>query len=156
MSPDHHFSGSAAEAGSTTLGRITPVMLENLRATKPWVRLLSIVGFVGSTLLLMAALVLPLVGALTNELGGAAAGVAMGGAYLLIGCLYFFPSLFLFRYANAIRSLLINSDERSMELALSHQKSFWRLVGIATLVLLAVYGVVFFVVIVAGVGAALA
>jgi hypothetical protein len=130
-------------------------MVAHLRATKPWARLVSIVGFVASGLMMLVGLALPFVGALSREFGGAVGGVALGLVYLLIGSLYFFPSLLLFRYANAIRSLLTTGDGKCMELALSCQRRFWRLVGIATLVVLCVYGVLLIVGVVVAIGAAL-
>jgi len=139
MSPDDEGTAKAGDNGLSSLGPITPLMVAHLRGTKPWARLVSIVGFVGSGLALLAGLTLPFVGALSRELGGAVGGIAMGLLYLLVGCLYFFPSLFLFRYADAIGRLLLNGDSGSMELALAHKRSFWRLVGIATLIMVCLY-----------------
>jgi len=147
--------GGVVEGASVEFGPVTPVMVGHLRDTKPWVRLASIMGFMGSALMFVAGIVVPFVGALSHELGGAIGGIAIGLLYLLLGCFYFFPSLFLFRYASAIRSMLTAKDTRSMELALSYQMRFWRLVGIATLAMLCIYGVAFVVIVLFGILAAL-
>lgn len=155
MSSADEGAGPSVGAGSKPLGLITPLVVDHLRGTKPWVRLLSIVGFVTSALVLIVALVMPFGGALSGELGGAVGGVAMAAVYLLLGCLYFFPSLFLFRYASAIRRFLETGDGASLELALSHQRSFWRLVGIMTVVVLCFYAVALVIAVMLGIATAL-
>jgi Na+/melibiose symporter-like transporter len=113
-------------------------MIEHLRATKPWVRFLSIMGFIGSGLMLLAGLVMPVLGTLNDELGGwASAG--FGILYVAFAVVYVFPSLFLWRYASAIGVLVSTRGIREMELALSHQKSFWRFFGIMSLVMVCLY-----------------
>jgi hypothetical protein len=155
VSPDDAPARMSGDDGSSTLGSITPIMVAHLRATKPWARLVSMVGFVGSGLILLVGLILPFVGAFSHNVGGAVGGIAMGIVYVLLGCLYFFPSLFLFRYASAIHRLLVTGDSESMELALSHQRSFWRFIGIATLVVLCLYAVALVVIVIVAVGSAM-
>jgi hypothetical protein len=119
--------------GSTTLGY--------LKETKPWVRLFSVLGFIGSAFLVIAALLM-MVGAgfLGEEMQGAI-GVGMGLAYLLFALLYIMPSLFLWRYASAIQTLLSSRRTADLDEALKQQKSFWRFLGIITAVLLCIYAV---------------
>lgn len=154
MSPDNEIQGSAAAGSFTALGPITPAMVSYLGDTKPWVRLLSIVGFITSGLMLLLALVIPFVGAFSRGFG-LFGGIAMGLMYLLMGCLYVFPSLFLYRYASAIHGLLSTGESRFMEVALSQQKSFWRLVGITTIVVLCLYAIGLVFLLIAGIGMAL-
>ena len=73
----------------------------------------------------------------------------------MLGLLYIFPSLFLFRYASGIASMLKEDAVRGMESALAAQKSFWRFVGILTVIVLCIYAVVLAVVVVGGIIAAL-
>ena len=54
--------------------------------------------------------------------------------YMVMAILYVAPGVFLYRYANAIRDLKANSNDAALEGALKHQKSFWRYVGIFTVV----------------------
>jgi hypothetical protein len=113
---------------------ITPAMIEFLGQTRPWVRFLSILGFVGTVFIVLAALFMMLMGGISgamrnNPLGGSG-GIVLGVVYLLMAFLYFFPSLFLFRYANGIASM-DGDTVGGMERALEAQKSFWRFVGIA-------------------------
>ena len=55
-------------------------------------------------------------------------------AYPLFGLLYVFPSLYLFRYARSIRDFVSSGHEQHLENALVAQRSFWRFVGIWSIV----------------------
>jgi hypothetical protein len=126
---------------------ITPPMIEALQKTKPWVRFLSILGFIACALMLLGALFMVIGGAVgaafTSRSGmGAAGGVVLGLVYGLLALLYVFPSLFLFRYASGIATMLSEDAVRGMENALNAQKSFWRFVGILTVIILCLYAVV--------------
>jgi hypothetical protein len=139
---------------------ITPQMIESLRQTKPWVRMFSILGFIGTALMVGLALFIVvgagIGGAFARQVGfGAVGGVLFGMLYLLLGLLYIFPSLFLFRYASGIASMLKDDTVRGMENALAAQKSFWRFVGILTTIVLCIYALVLVALVVAAIIAAL-
>ncbi len=136
------------------LPSVTAVMLAHLRATRPWVRFVSVVGFVMVGMLIVVAILMVGLGTFRHGLG-ALGGAALGLLYLLIALLYVFPSLFLARYATAIRAFERARDSSSLEAALAAQKSFWRFVGILTLVVLCFYLVVLALAFAAGVLGAL-
>ena len=79
-----------------------------------------------------------------NTQGSFISVIFFGVFYVLMGLLYFFPSLYLFRYASSIGSLLDGGGAREMEKALSNQKSFWKFAGILTLVSFgfAIFGII--------------
>jgi hypothetical protein len=77
--------------------------------------------------------------------------MALGGLYLLLAFLYIFPGLYLWRYANAIDSLVNAPQSLTLEEAMKHQTSFWRFIGILTAVMLIIYAVAFCLVMVFGV-----
>jgi hypothetical protein len=66
------------------------------------------------------------------------AGAGIGAAYLVFAVLYFFPALYLMRYAGAIKRIG-PANPTAMEEALARQASFWRLVGILTALLIGLY-----------------
>jgi hypothetical protein len=131
----------------STSGQImfTPAAMEMLRQTKPWVRFIAILGFIVTGFIVLGALIMLILGAGGIASGGRGGGAAAGFGlfialvYLLMAALYFFPSLFLNRYASHINALLSNRREDSLEAALAAQKAFWRLVGIIVLVVLCIY-----------------
>ena len=119
---------------------ITSPMVEYLRQTKPWVRFISILGFIGTAFLLLAGLFLMVgSGFLSSRFGSALGGVPtalIGLIYVVLGALYIIPVVFLFRYATGIQKALTMDLISGMEDALRSQKSFWRFVGILMLILL--------------------
>jgi hypothetical protein len=60
-------------------------------------------------------------------------------AYLLIGLVQFPPVFFLHRYAGRIAKLAASGAPSDLEDALRAQKSFWKYVGIFTLVVMILY-----------------
>jgi hypothetical protein len=145
---------AASPAQVTEANAVVPSrVLDLLRQTRPWVRLMSIVGFVVSALMIIG--------------GGAAASFAMLGrgdsstyamsagvlcVYVFMGALYLVPSLFLFRYASRITELLTNPQSLNLEAALEAQKSFWKFVGILTAIVLVIYLIIIVGAILAGIG----
>jgi len=154
-------ASSGPREGSTVTVSLTPLAQHYLDQTRPWVRLMSIMTFVGAGLMLLAALMMLLVavfggfaGAKSAELGGL--GSVVGGGllalfYLALACVYIAPGLYLSRYAAAITRLKANSTAGGLEDALKHQKSFWRFAGIVTAISIALAVVVVGVILVAGV-----
>lgn len=62
----------------------------------------------------------------------------MGIFYLALACLYVAPGVYLHRYAGAIKHLKSTCTDSGLEDVLKHQRSFWRFVGILSIVGLAV------------------
>jgi hypothetical protein len=60
-----------------------------------------------------------------------------------MGGLYLAPAFFLHQYASSINDFLQGGGDSAMETALGSQKSFWRFVGILTLVFICLYVLVF-------------
>jgi len=113
-----------------------------LRGTKPWVRFLSVLGFIGLVLLVLgclAMMALPV-----GPMGSMPIGprLAASSAYLLMGLVQFPAVLFLHRYASRIARLATSGDPVALEDALRAQKSFWKYVGILTLVMMILYTLV--------------
>ena len=69
-------------------------------------------------------------------------GALISLVYLLIGALYFFPTLKLSQYASRIARLRVTKSEVDLSAALEAQRSFWAFVGIVTLVVLCLYLVI--------------
>jgi type II secretory pathway pseudopilin PulG len=121
---------------------LTFTMLEALRSTKPWVRFLSILGFISSGFLILIGIGVAVFGAyqMATGTGEGALLIGLGLLYALFALLYIIPSLYLFRYANAIRdAIAAPSKAPAIERALEHQKSFWKFAGIMALIMLLLY-----------------
>jgi hypothetical protein len=131
---DDHNKSSEIPSNQPHSFAITGPMLDSLRQTKPWARLLSVLGFITIGFMLISGAV--------NMMGlfGTAANnplkpfLLIGNLNIVMGLLYFFPSFFLFRFASSIARLLDGGGTDDMEKALANQKSFWKFTGIMTLI----------------------
>lgn len=102
-----------------------------LAATQPWVRLVSILGFLSAALMIVSGVVAGIAGvALTGDSGMAALGLI----YPLMGILYIIPSVYLFKYASRIADYVRGGQEIQLEMALDSQRSFWKFVGVLAVV----------------------
>lgn len=135
---------AADAAAQPTSGGFTPLMVQHLSDTKPWVRLLAVLLFVSAALMALvgggSALVMS-IGSTVSESESFVelfAGIALGVIYFIMAIVYIPPALYLHRYANSIEVVKGGGGAKAIETALGHQRSFWRFVGI-----LALIGIVF-------------
>lgn len=133
---------SQAPSSETALAWTSEPIVESLRQTRPWVFFLSIVGFI-------VAAIIALLGFSQATLSffrptPQKAGETLGGAVVtsLMGVLYFFPSLYLLRFAGRIRDLTHSHRVADLEAALAAQKSFWRFCGIVAALMLSLYALI--------------
>ena len=71
--------------------------------------------------------------------GGFATGIVGGVVYGALALVYLIPSVFLSRYASDIARLRSSLRVQDLEEALQSQKSFWKFIGIATIVMIVLY-----------------
>ncbi|MBW3670567.1 MAG: type II secretion system protein GspG [Acidobacteria bacterium] len=137
--PPAHSPAAGATPGTD---RLTQDMLDSLRSTRPWVRFLSIIGFIAVGFMILGSIFIIGVGVIgggDEEMPGFLM-IGLGLLYLLMAILYVFPSMYLFRYASSItRALQPGPKAIPVQDALRHQKSFWKFVGILTLASMLLY-----------------
>ncbi|TWT37049.1 hypothetical protein KOR34_19960 [Posidoniimonas corsicana] len=128
---ENPFQSPAVGAEDQSL--INTGVASSLRATRPWVLFLAILGVVGIGFMVLGTL-------------GMAAAVALGGPGLpsgmaitlllfylgLIAC-YLFPVVYLFRFASRIQRFLAAGTAGTLQDALAVQKSVWKSLGIAVI-----------------------
>jgi hypothetical protein len=90
-------------------------------------------------------ILLGLAAVIFGALAGAGAEIILLGLYILLGLLYFFPSLHLYRYARRISELEETPHVERLEAALEAQRSFWRFVGILMAIVLVAYALLLIV-----------
>ena len=128
-----------AKDGSVDKNKATlNYIMNSLRATKPWTRLLSILGFIGTGFTILIGLGI-MVGRNFIPISPKAPPLAfLGIFYILTSVLYLVPSIWLSRYSSAIDSFLKGGDSVQLGNAMAYQKSFWKFVGILVLVSVAI------------------
>ncbi len=155
VSPGEPPAGFDAPAQPEEGGTITPRIHTALAQTRPWVLFLAILGFIGGGLVVLVGL-----GMLGMSVAGGGAGMDAGiGAvqavvFLVMSTIYLVPSYYLLRYGQQIGRFLRSSGTHELETALIAQKSFWKLIGILTLVFMALYAVLIVVAVVVGIASA--
>lgn len=149
MSDSNPFRSTPTPAGPS-VGQ--PDVVDSLREstavlaqTKPWVRFLSVLGFIAAGIATSMSLLTALMegDAPPNIPAGAGLVVAIQMVVMFSICVlfYFIPSVLLWKYGSRIDEHLRETDPTTFLAALSAQTSFWRYLGILTLILIALYGV---------------
>ncbi len=120
---------------------ISDTALNHLKHTSPWVKFIAVLAFIGSVVMLLMGLIFLVIGVLAPADSRMPGGgfVAGGLIYLVITifiCLI--PGALMMRYSNAI-SCIPDAGQEAVEDALMRQKSFWKYMGIYTIVLLSLY-----------------
>lgn len=135
--PGSRLDGPALASGGSD--GVSSLIQQHLRQTKPWVRLMAVVGFLVAGFQLLVALSAFIGGAFVEGIAGEEIPVALiGVVYLLLGFLSIVPAVYLWRYATAIGTLLDSQRLRDLETALACQKSYWRFLGIMVTVFLVI------------------
>jgi len=119
---------------------VPPALIQLMAQTRPWVRLISVLFFVG---LGLGALAVVALGTVSSALVPRGMNVAMFIPMLLMMVLYIPPAFFLWQYASGIRRLQDGGGMTAFEDALTRQKSFWKYLGILATVLMGLYGLFF-------------
>lgn len=117
-----------------------------LKETRKWAHFLSILGFVGSGLM-------ALFGVFGSSLfsfipGNEAIPFGFGFffiIYLGVAVIYFFPSLYLFKYAKELKSALESHDNQALERSLEQHKKFYKFIGILSIIGIAFYAIALFI-----------
>ena len=148
MNQEYNLSPYHNQRDLSSNGPITPLMIDHLRATKPWVRLISVVMFIFVGLTFLGGIFMIFGSAAAGGMRGAGAvSPIVGIFYFIFGGLYLIPAYFLHQYASSINDLLRGGGDVAMETALGSQKSFWKFSGILTLIVICLYALIFFFVI---------
>ena len=118
-----------------------------LSETAKWAKFFAILGFIGCGLIVCIAFFAgSILSATFSRYGmeGGSAASSMGGAfitviYILIALLYFFPCLYLFRFATKMQSALRTNEQEQLANSFKNLKSCFRFLGILTIILLSIY-----------------
>ena len=129
-------------------GALTELMIRYLKEASPWLRFIGILGFIGCGIMALVGVVfmvlLPLFTSFFNYtyfsgLGnfGGLIGGAFGLIYIVIAAVFFFPSRFIYLFGTKIRTWLRSNAEHDLEASFRNNKSFWKFIGIVSIVNLA-------------------
>lgn len=131
----------------------TDYVRQMLSTTAKWTKFLGIIGFIACGFVILAALSMFTLGNTLSEIPNMPVAFMTGGflgtMYLLAAVLYFFPSRYLYQFAEKLNLALQSEDETQLILALDKNKSFFKFIGITTVVVIGLY-ILMFIGIIAG------
>ncbi len=113
-------------------------MVNSLRATRPWTRLLSILGFIVAAFSILAGIGMIVFRSFIPISDNGPPIRYLGIIYILSSVFYLVPSIWLSKYSSAISSFLKENEATQLAKAIAYQKSFWKFVGITALVLIVI------------------
>ena len=125
-------------------GEVSERTVQLMYQTRPWVLFLSVLMFIGSAFMVLGGLAMFGMSAVAGS-GSSGLGMGMMGLmYLPFAALYVYPAKKLWGYGSAIGRMTTSRSTTDLEAALGEQKSFWKFLGIMTIVMFAIY-IVFFI-----------
>jgi hypothetical protein len=146
--PSANLYGAASGAGGDA---VSPSTIAQLTGTKPWVRFMSVLMWIGAILLVGAAAIMLLVGSSgavqMGEKGafvGAGAMAVMALYYGVMAFVIIYPAMKMWKYANSIGRLAASHSVADLDAALAEQRRYWKFNGIMIIILmcLAVVGLI--------------
>lgn len=110
-----------------------------LEASK-WGKFLAILGFCFIGLIVIVGISM---GSIMGKMGGEAAAPFASGAfaliYLVIGAIYIFPVLYLYRFSVHTKTALVDSNSEVLASAFDNLKSLYKFMGIFSIITLVLY-----------------
>lgn len=118
---------------------VTPTIKENMLITAKWTRFFGILGFLFNGLYLLLIILL---GSEFFANDGSDAGVILLISLLGIA-LSFYTSSLVYQYGTSLRRVAKYDEGDALRIFFKKQKSFWRVLGIITLIIMVIYGFMF-------------
>jgi uncharacterized membrane protein len=142
---------------------VDPVSKSHLAEASKWARFLAITGMITLVLLVLAGFYLATqINKTSNDFGGqgfetnagiaAAMGTGIVVMYIIMAVIWFFPLLFLLRFANQARTAVNSNNQEQLNSAFQNLKICFRYVGIVTIIGIGFYLVAFLISISSGQG----
>lgn len=119
--------------------------IELLARTRPWVKVMVVVGRLGIIFMaigLVALLAMAVTGASRPGGEGGLPAMFVAAIYGLMLVVYWFPVMYLSKYASQIKQLTTTGDAVLLDEALDAQRKFWKFMGIGVLAFIALYFVI--------------
>ncbi len=121
--------------------------LKQLNTTRKWAMFLAIIGFIFLGIMLVVGLIagtfLKAFSSGENSFG--ISDSLMFIPVILLGIIYFFPVLFLFRFSKYISRAIQNLDKLQFHKAIKNLKLYFAYIGILIIIVLSIYIVILIV-----------
>jgi len=129
---------------------LNDLAVDSLRVSAKWTMFLAVVGFIFIGLMLVGGLVaMAALSSVPDEpaFGGfnpvSSIQSYLGIIYLVMAVIYFFPVLYLYKFAKSTKEALLYNNSELLAEGLQNLKSHYKYVGIVTIVMLCLYALTF-------------
>jgi hypothetical protein len=127
------------ETSNISKNEINGYLLE----TSKWGKFLAIVGYVVMGILILVAIFMMLGFSKLNNLPGVKFPIGvLGFIYIIVGVIYYFPVTYLYRFSVQIKQGLNSKDMNTITSGYQNLKSLFKFMGILTIVILSIYGLI--------------
>ena len=127
-----------------------------LKETKKWTYFLSILGFIGVAIMVLAGLIMGVVFSVVDVFSeipnkpNFPLGL-IGFIYIILAGVYFFPVYYLYKFSKDVGYALMVRDETRLAAAFRFLKKHFKFIGIMIIVLIALYIVILIAFVIIGV-----
>ena len=116
----------------------------NLTSAAKWSKFLSIVGFIGCVLMLLAGIYMATIMPSLGVYAYASESARIAGiVYIITSVILFFPFLYLNKFSNKIREAIRSTSQESLDTAFINLKSMFKFYGIVTIIFLLIFALAF-------------
>jgi len=121
---------------------LTTDSINSLDTIWRWASFFSILGFIGIAFIIIVGIVMGVVFSTIDSSLGAGVGSLIMIIYIILGVVYFYPILLLFRFSRWTKKAIHNNSSLDFSLALKNLKGHFQYVGIMTIVVFALYFII--------------
>ncbi len=120
---------------------ITALSRDYLVSAAKWSRIMAILGFIGIAFVFLAGFIMIFASSFmpTGEIPMPFPLSFLGIIYFVIGALYVFPILSLWKFAQKTETGIRRKDSGDLELGLMNLRGFFRFIGIFSLAMIGLY-----------------
>jgi hypothetical protein len=124
--------------------KVTTSSKDFLLYASKWANFLAVLSFIGIGLMVLGGLIVTVIGTSFSGFQTSSAPMALFGIiYLLLALLYFFPTLYLYNFSQNIQKALTNSNQQNLDLGFENLKSFFKFIGVFTIITISLYILLF-------------
>ncbi|MFN2437558.1 MAG: hypothetical protein ABR503_00050 [Chitinophagaceae bacterium] len=133
---------------------IDPVTKAHLGETAKWARFLAICGMIMLVIAFIGVIFFAYtMSSMSNRFEGmegmegmnttpfAGFGVGMAFFYIILLAVWFFPLMYMLRFAGTMRTALAGNDQQALNTAFQNLKICFRFIGIVTIIILALWAI---------------
>ena len=120
---------------------ITEAGKKDLLTTAKWSKFYAVLSFIGVAICVLMGILLLVSGHFMAQIQpelSAAMLAPLGLVYIVLGGILVMPALYLLQFAKKAEQAIAESNTEMMEQALNRMKSYWKFMGIFTIVMLVV------------------